>query len=60
MTTIYAIITHNIVVYYLLDTIVFAIITRNICCGGIKLRAIRYNSEEKESISITIIIQFIL
>lgn len=47
MTTIYAIITHNIVVYYLLDTIVFAIITRNICCGGIKLRAIRYNSEEK-------------
>ena len=47
MTTIYAIITHNIVVYYLLDTIVFAIITRNICCGGIKLRAIRYNSERK-------------
>jgi hypothetical protein len=25
---------------------VFAIVTRNICCGGVKLRAIRYNSEE--------------
>ena len=47
MTTAYAIITHNIIAYYLLDTFVFAIVTRNICCGGVKLRAIRYNSEEK-------------
>ncbi|KAI4445246.1 hypothetical protein C823_007753 [Eubacterium plexicaudatum ASF492] len=47
LTTIYAITTRNIVAYYLLDTIVFAVITRNICCGGVKLRAIRYNSEEK-------------
>ena len=47
ITTIYAIVTHNIISYYLLDTFVFAIVTRNICCGGVKLRAIRYNSEEK-------------
>lgn len=47
MTTIYAIITKNIVAYYLLDTLVFSVVTRNICCGGVKLRAIRYNSEEK-------------
>ena len=47
MTTIYAIITNNILAYYMLDTFVFAIVTRNICCGGIKLRAIRYQAEEK-------------
>lgn len=47
ITTIYAIITGNIIAYYLLDTIVFAVVTRNICCGGVKLRAIRYNTEEK-------------
>lgn len=47
ITTIYAITTGNIIVYYLLDTIVFAVVTRNICCGGVKLRAIRYNTEEK-------------
>ena len=46
-TTIFAVITNNIIVYYLLDTLVFAIVTRNICCGGIKLRAIRYDTEEK-------------
>lgn len=47
ITTIYAITTGNIIAYYLLDTIVFAVVTRNICCAGVKLRAIRYNSEEK-------------
>lgn len=47
ITTIYAMITGNIIAYYLLDTIVFAVVTRNICCGGVKLRAIRYNTEEK-------------
>ena len=41
MTTAYAITTHNIMAYYLLDTFVFAIVTRNICCGGVKLREIR-------------------
>lgn len=45
-TSIYATVTGNILAYYLLDTFVFAIVTRNICCGGVKLRAIRYNSEE--------------
>ena len=33
--------------YYLLDNIVFAIITRNVCCGIVKLKAIRYNSENE-------------
>ena len=47
VTTIYVIISKNIVVYYILDTLVFAIITRNIICGGIKLRAIRYDTEDK-------------
>lgn len=47
LTTIYVITSKDIVAYYLLDTIVFAVVTRNICCGGVKLRAIRYNSEEK-------------
>lgn len=47
MTTVFAITTRNILAYYMLDTIVFAVVTRNICCGGVKLRAIRYNSEEK-------------
>lgn len=37
--------TGNIMAYYIIDTFVFAIVTRNICCGGVKLRAIRYNSE---------------
>lgn len=46
-TTAYAITTRNLVSYYILDTFVFAVVTRNICCGGIKLRALRYDSEEK-------------
>lgn len=46
-TTIFAITTNNIIAYYMLDTVVFAIVTRNICCGGVKLRAIRYNSETR-------------
>lgn len=46
-TALFAITTRNIIAYYMLDAIIFAIVTRNICCGGVKLRAIRYNSEEK-------------
>ena len=46
MTTSFAILTHNIIAYYLLDTFVFSLVTRNIICGGIKLRAIRYKTEE--------------
>lgn len=33
------------VAYYLLDTFLFAIISKNIICGCNKLRAVRYNSE---------------
>lgn len=47
LTTTYAIFSHNIIAYYLLDTIVFAVVTRNICCGGVKLKAIRYKTEEE-------------
>lgn len=42
-----AITTGNILAYYMMDTLIFAIVTRNICCGGVKLRAIRYDTEEK-------------
>lgn len=44
-STVWAISTGNIAAYYLLDTIIFAVITRNICCGGNKLRALRYTTE---------------
>lgn len=47
LSTIWVIVSNNIVAYYIIDTLIFAIITRNICCGGVKLKAIRYNSEEK-------------
>lgn len=46
-STIFAITTHNIIAYYIIDTLIFSIVTRNICCGGIKLRAMRYNTEEQ-------------
>lgn len=44
MSTIWATITHNHMAYYIIDTLIFAIVTRNICCGGVKLRAIRYKT----------------
>ena len=44
-SVIWATTTKNIMAYYLIDTLIFAIVTRNICCGGVKLRAIRYNTE---------------
>lgn len=47
VSTIFAITTNNIMAYYIVDTLIFAIVTRNICCGGVKLKAIRYNSEEE-------------
>lgn len=40
-------ISRNIVLYYILDTIVFATFTRNIICGGVKLRALRYTTEKE-------------
>ena len=45
-TTLYVLTTHNIVAYYILDIIMFSITTRNIICGGRRLRAIRYSTEE--------------
>jgi hypothetical protein len=45
-SAIWATTTGNIIAYYIIDTLIFAIVTRNICCGGVKLKAIRYNSEE--------------
>lgn len=44
-STIFAICTKNIITYYIIDTLIFAVVTRNICCGGVKLRAIRYKTE---------------
>lgn len=44
-STIWATLTHNILAYYIIDTLIFAIVTRNIYCGGVKLRAIRYKTE---------------
>ena len=46
-TTVFVIVTNNIAAYYLLDVFVFSIVTRNICCGGVKLRAARYDTERK-------------
>lgn len=40
--------TVNSKLYYLIDTLLFSIITKNIICGSNKLRAIRYNGEERE------------
>lgn len=45
LLTVWATTTQNIIAYYIIDTLIFAIVTRNICCGGVKLRAIRYNTE---------------
>ncbi len=47
LSTVLASITHNILLYYIVDTLIFSIITRNICCGGVKLRAIRYRTEKE-------------
>ena len=35
----------NIIAYYIIDTLIFSIVTRNIICGGNKLRAMRYTTE---------------
>ena len=46
-TTTYAIMSDNIIIYYILDTFVFAMITRNIICGGNRLRSERYRKESE-------------
>lgn len=43
---VYTVITQNMVGYYILNTLIYALITRNIICGGIKLKALRYSTEE--------------
>jgi len=45
--TIYCLLTDNIVGYYILDSIACALVTRQIICGGIKLKANRYKTEDK-------------
>lgn len=37
--------TGNVIAYYVIDTLIFSVITRNIICGGTKLRAMRYKTE---------------
>lgn len=46
LSSAWATITGNILAYYIIDTLIFAIVTRNICCGGVKLRALRYSTEK--------------
>ena len=36
----------NLLMYYILDTTLFCLITRNIICGGVRLRAVRYPTEQ--------------
>ena len=43
--TVWVTITKDIVAYYILNLLVFSLCTRQIICGGIKLRAIRYPTE---------------
>ena len=37
----------NLLMYYILDTALFCLITRNIICGGVRLRAVRYPTEQQ-------------
>lgn len=43
--TIYALATGNLVAYYILATICFSLVTRNMICGGNRLRILRYQDE---------------
>ena len=43
---IWVIMTQNIIAYYILDTIILSVVTRNIVCGNIKLKSLRYNTEK--------------
>lgn len=40
-------ISNNIIGYYLFCTLIVAVVTRNISCGGIRLRAMRYATERE-------------
>lgn len=48
-TTMFVLLTHKLAAYYILDTLVYALITRNLICGGIRLRAVRYKTEEERN-----------
>ena len=48
--TIYCIIFKNIISYYIIDTILFTLITRNIICGYSRLCAKRYRDEDSRAI----------
>lgn len=37
----------HILIYYVLDTLLCCLITRNIICGGVKLQSIRYPTEQQ-------------
>ena len=39
--------TSNIIAYYILEMIIYAVITRNIICGGNLLRSLRYRDETR-------------
>lgn len=47
--TSFIIVTGNVAAYYILDTVFFAIVTRNIVCGIFKLRARRYRTEQQRT-----------
>ncbi|MDE7422312.1 MAG: hypothetical protein K2N51_01225 [Lachnospiraceae bacterium] len=38
----------NAVTYYIVDTVLFCLITKNMICGGNKLRSLVYKDEERE------------
>lgn len=40
--------------YYIVDTLLFATITNNIICGGVKLKSLRYQGETRERFDNTI------
>ena len=45
-STAYAILSGNFVAYYILETVIFSVVTRNIICGGAKLKALRYATKK--------------
>ena len=45
--TIYVITTNYIRAYYIADTLIFAIVSRNIICGGNKLKTLMYSDDER-------------
>lgn len=47
-STLYTILTRDLVSYYVLDTIVTSVVTRNIICGINKIFSSRYTGDERE------------